>query len=201
MKFLNLFRRKLRKPELKPLIVENNGRKHRIVPAFDLDGTTYYMFDDTFDVPAGRGMITLTIYEEFEQRCTRDYLKAHVRATEIILEDPKKININALAVINRNLKERLDLAMFPEHIYKLASVIFFDLNENYYGYDFAYNKQKIEKWKAAGGTLDFFSRTPLKDLIPSLRLQNESVQIFSQVADQIDSLHQADLQEILSKSR
>lgn len=172
--------------------------KHRVSEAFKLDGITYYMFDNSFEIPSGRGLCALTIYEEFDQRCTKEYLKAHVRATELILSDPKKININLLAVINRNLKERLELAVFPDHIYKLASVIFFDDTESPFSYDFQYNNKKIEKWKAAGGTLDFFMKTPLKDLIPSLRLQGPNAQTFFQVADEIDKLHRSDLQEILS---
>lgn len=183
------------KRKLKSYMLEN---KHRVSEAFKLDGITYYMFDNSFEIPSGRGLCALTIYEEFDQRCTKEYLKAHVRATELILSDPKKININLLAVINRNLKERLELAVFPEHIYKLASVIFFDDTESPYSYDFQYNNKKIEKWKAAGGTLDFFMKTPLKDLIPSLRLQGPNAQTFFQVADEIDKLHRSDLQEILS---
>jgi hypothetical protein len=173
--------------------------QHRVVEAFKLEGTTYYMFDDSFKIPSGRGLCALTIYEEFEMRCTKEYLKTHIRAVEVILSDPKKININALAIIHRNLKERLDLAAFPDHIYKLASVIFFDDSESPYSYDFAYSKKKIEKWKASGGTLDFFMQTPLKDLIPSLKSQGELAKTYFQVAGEVDLLHQADLQEILSK--
>lgn len=175
--------------------------QHRVVEAFKLEGTTYYMFDDSFKVPSGRGLCALTIYEEFEQRCTREYLKTHVRAVEVILSDPKKININVLAVINRNLRERLDLAIFPDHVYKLASVIFFDDTESPYSYDFAYNRKKIEKWKASGGTLDFFMQTPLKDLIPSLKSAGPNAQTYFQVAEEVDKLHQADLQEILSSQQ
>lgn len=173
--------------------------QHRVVEAFKLNGITYYMFDDSFKVPSGRGLCALTIYEEFEQRCTKEYLKTHCRAVEVILSDPKKININALAIINRNLKERLDLAVFPDHIYKLASVIFFDDTESPYSYDFSYNNKKIEKWKASGGTLDFFMQTPLKDLIPSLKLAGLNAQTYFQVASEVDKLHHQDLQEILSK--
>lgn len=173
--------------------------QYRIVDAFKLDGITYKMFDDQFKVPTGRGLVALTIYEEFNMRCDREYLKAHVRATEIILSDPKKINLNTLAIINRNLKERLDLALFPDHVYKLASVIFFDDNESPYAYDYKYNQKKIERWKAAGGTLDFFLKTQLRDLIPSLKLQGQNVESFFQVGEMIDNLHRTDLQEVISK--
>jgi hypothetical protein len=130
-------------------------------------------------------------------RCTREYLLSHVRATEVILNS-NPVKLTALAQINQNLKERLNLALFPDHVYKLASVIFFDETESPYSYDYKYNNQKIEKWKASGGTLDFFMTTPLKDLIPSLKLPESNAKMFFQVAEQIDSLHQEDLRDIIS---
>lgn len=177
-----------------------SDEKFKIVEAFNLNGKKYFMYEDATKVPAGRGHCALTVYEEFNMRCTREYLQAHVRAVELILSDPKKININALAIIHRNLKDRLDLAMFPDHVYKLASVIFFDKTESPYSYNYKYNNEKIEKWKAAGGTLDFFLKTPLKDLIPFSLSQKENAENFFQVGEMIDKLHHSDLQAVLSKA-
>lgn len=173
--------------------------RYKVVEAFRHDGMTYFMFDDQFKIPAGRAMYTNIVYEEFNMRTTRDYLVAHCRAVELILSDPKKINIQAIAIINKNLQERLDMALFPDHIYKLASVVFFDETESPYNYDYAYNQKKIEKWKASGGMLDFFLKTQLKDLIPSLKLPAGNADHYFQVATAVDNLHRTDLQEILSK--
>lgn len=176
--------------------------QYKVTEAFKApDGTIYYQFEDQMKLPAGRGLCALTIYEEFNMRATREYLELHCRAVEKILSDPKKINIQAIAIINKNLQERLNMAMFPDHIYKLASVVFFDKSESPYNYDYAYNQKKIEKWKASGGMLDFFLKTPLADLIPSLKLPKESADHYFQVADQVDSLHQQDLQEVLSEGQ
>src|SRR5689334_9453918 len=114
--------------KLKSFLVEN---QYKVVEAFKLEGVTYYMFEDQFNLPAGRGLCALTIYEEFNMRTTREYLEAHVRATEILLNS-NPIKLTAIAQINQNLKERLNLALFPDHIYKLASVVFFDKTESYY---------------------------------------------------------------------
>lgn len=172
--------------------------QYKVVEAFKFAGITYYMFDDQFKLPTGRGLCALTIYEEFNMRTTREYLEAHVRATEIIL-NTNPIKLTTLAQINQNLKERLSLALFPDHVYKLASVVFFDETESPWNYDHIYNKSKIEKWKAAGGMLDFFLKTPLKDLIPSLKLPEQNVEHYFQTAQAVDDLHQGDLQEVLSK--
>lgn len=190
---MRLFRRKVKSYMLE--------QQYKVVEAFTLNGETYYMFDDTYKVPTGRGLSALTIYEEFAMRCDRDYLIAHQRATEKLLSgESGKINLNTLSIINQNLKERLNLAVLPDHVYKLASVIFFDKSESPYSYDYAYNAKKIEKWKAAGGTLDFFLKTPLRDLIPSLKLPDENADQYFQVAQQVDELHRADLQEVLSRN-
>lgn len=172
--------------------------QYKVIEAFKWQGEVYYMFDDQFKLPAGRGLCALTIYEEFNMRATREYLIDHCRAVEKILSDPKKINIQAIAIINKNLQERLDLALFPDHIYKLASVVFFDKSESPYSYDFGYNAKKIEKWKASGGMLDFFLKTPLKDLIPSLKLPERSAEHYFQVAEEVDKLHRADLRQVFS---
>ncbi len=109
---------------------------------------------------------------------------------EKLLSDPKKISISHIVQLNLNLKERLALAPFPDHMYKLASVIFFDKNESLYSYDYDYNKAKIEKWKAAGGTLDFFSRTPLREIIPSLNMPERDTQTYSTVSKMVSQIHQ-----------
>lgn len=172
--------------------------KYKVEDVFTLGGKTYRQFTDAANTPTGRALAALTIYEEFNMRVTREYLELHCKAVDSILSDPKKINISTLAILHRNLKERLNMALFPEHVYKLASVVFFDDSESPYNYDYQYNNLKIEEWKAAGGTLDFFLKTPLKELIPSLQLPEENVENFFRVAGLVDELHKADLQEVLS---
>jgi hypothetical protein len=186
-----------RKPKIKSFL---SDEKFKVVEAFSLNGKKYFMYEDATKTPSGRGLCALTIYEEFNMRCTREYLTAHCRAMEILLSDPKKINIQAIAVINKNLSERLSMAVFPDHIYKLASVLFFDETESPYNYDYQYNNDKIKEWKATGGSLDFFMKTPLKDLIPALQLQGGNAGTYFQVSEMIDNLHRTDLEEVLSKA-
>ena len=195
MNFLRLIARLfLRKPRFK---VFNN---EMAVEAFRHNGKVYYHFQDSFKIPAGRTLCALAIYEELRMRCSREYLEKHVKATEIILSDPKKINIQTIALMNANLKERLNLVPFPDHIYKLASVTFFDDTENPASYDFSYNKKKIEEWKKDPDLLDFFLQTQFSDLIPFSNIQGANAQTYFQVAEQIDQIHQSNLQEVLSKA-
>lgn len=130
--------------------------KYKVVEAFQLGGTTYYMFDQTAEVPTGRMLAALAVYTEMEMKVDKEYLDLHTRAMEKLLSDPKKINVMYIAQLNLNLKERLELMPLPDFVYKLASVIFFDETESPYSYSFEYNKKKIEAWKKSGDTLDFF---------------------------------------------
>lgn len=167
--------------------------------AFRHNGKVYFSFTDTFRIPAGRALCALAIYEELRMRCDREYLEKHIRATELILSpDKKRIDLAALALINNNLKERLNLAPYPDHIYKLASVMFFDQTESPYKYDFVYNQKKIDEWKADPTMLDFFLRTHFTDLMPSLPSSGINADMYFQVAEKINNLHQEQLSAIIS---
>lgn len=170
------------------------------VEAFKHAGKTYYHFADSFKVPTGRAICAVAIYAELQMRCTADYLRDHIAATDAILNAPAgKIKLTDLAKINNNLKERLNLAPYPDHIYKLASVVFFDETESPFSYDFDYNAKKIEQWKKSPELLDFFLTMQFQDLMPFGNMSKESVKSYFRTANLIDKVHQQTLREILSK--
>lgn len=169
--------------------------------AFTHKGKTYYQFNDAFKMPGGRGLCAVAIYEELRMRCSREYLEKHVRAMELLLSPAdKRLRLGEIAQLNQNLKDRLALAPFPDHIYKLASVTFFDEHENPNSYDFAYNQKKIAAWKADPEMLDFFLKTQLLDLMPSLNSPDIDAQTFFKVSQQIDTMHQTSLSGIISNN-
>lgn len=157
MRFLKFVWKKFTGLWKRPLRAYLLNDKHRVIPAFSWAGEDYYCFDSAYEMPTARAWAASTFYTELEMRVDKAYLTKHIRACELILSGGKgKIDLNALFLINNNLKERLALAPFPDHIYKLASVSFFTKDESPYGYDPVYNEGKIRKWKEAPGTLDFF---------------------------------------------
>lgn len=196
MKKLISFYRRIFKRKFKSYILNDN---YRIVEAFSFQGVKYFCFDDAFKIPTGRAMQALTVYEELKMNCSKEYLEKHIKAVEAILSDPKKININALALIHNNLKERLTMVPMPDYIYKMASVMFFDETESPYVYDGIYNQKKINTWKKSPDALIFFLKGPLKDLMPSIDLSNDNAQIYFNVAEQLNGLHHTNLSEVLSK--
>lgn len=188
--------KKLFKIPLKSHLLED---KYKVSQAFEHDGKKYYHFEDAMNMPAGRALCALAIYEELRMRCSREYLEKHCKATEIILSDPKKINIQAIAIMNKNLRERLDLVPFPDHVFKLASVTFFDESESPYFYDWKYNLAKIKKWEKDPEMLSFFLKRLLPDLIPSLESQGINAGNYSHLLGMINEIHLTEIREQLSK--
>lgn len=175
-------------------------KKYKIEPAFILGSVQYYQFASITDMPVSRGLSALWIYDEFKMKCDERYLKLHVRATNQILSGEKgKINLNMLRDITRNLEERMGLAAVPEHIYKLASVHFFDATESIYEYDFKHGQEKMELWKSQPDTLGFFLTQPLKAYLPFSDMPLSNALTFLTIAEKISGIHQAELRELLSK--
>lgn len=188
--------RRLFRNKLKPFLVDG---KYKVIPAFSLAGVDYWMYDSTTEVPTGRFFAAMGVYAEMDMNCDKEYLESHCKAMEKLLSDPKKISLTYIMQLNVNLKERLELMPMPDYIYKLASVIFFDKTESLYSYDYDYNKLKIEKWKASGGTLDFFSQTPLKELVPALAMPERDTQTYLTVSKMVEETHRLLHSDILSE--
>ena len=190
--------RKIFRKRFRSRLLDN---KYKIIEAFQLGGTTYYMFDQAEEVPTGRMLAALAVYNEMEMKVDKEYLQLHTKAMEKLLSDPKKINVMYIAQLNLNLKERLELMPLPDFVYKLASVIFFDETESPYSYSFEYNKKKIEDWKKSGDALDFFLSRLSKELIPSLKPATGNSKTFFQIAEQVAGIHLTDLTKILSANQ
>jgi hypothetical protein len=188
---MSLFKRKF-----KSFLVDG---KYKIVEAFTFKGKRYFCFDSAIGMSAGRGLNAMVFFKEFEMQCDKSYLQAHTKAMEKLLSDPKKINIGAIALINQNLKERVNLAVMPEHLYKLASVHFWTEDESPFVYDFELNKKKIEEWKKDPEVLSFFLTRPLKEYLPFSDTPSDSVETYLKVADQIDKMTRTVLSDMLSK--
>lgn len=197
--FLSRFRG-LFKDKLKPYLVD---QKYKVIPAFSLAGTDYWMYDSALEVPTGRFFAAMGVHIEMEQGCNKQFLLDFTSAIEKVLNPPKgkPINLTWIAQMNVNLRERLELMPNEDFIYKFASVIFFDKSESLYSYDYEYAKLKIEKWKAAGGTLDFFSKTPIRELLPVLTMPETDIQTYSIVRKQIEEVHRELLTKVLSENQ
>lgn len=167
----------------------------KIKEAFIYKGVTYYFFEDVFSLPTIRGLQALDYYDEFNMRCTREFLLQFVKAQREILSNPKKLDLVKLATFTKYLEERLEMIPVPDHVYRLASVLFFDETEDAFSFDRKKGAEKIEEWKKDPAILSFFLQTPLKNLIPVSSLEQVNLSTYSAVVEMVNKIH---LTEVLS---
>lgn len=176
------------------------GIEYPIREAFTIKGRTFYEMDDLMNAPYERGVTCLTYYAEFNQRVDRDYLLKHVEAVDKLLEltPNKPVDLYKVKQLNTNLKDRLTWLMDADLAYKLASVVFFDKNENPAVYDFKYNQEKIAFWKKEMAAKEFFFMLPLQKLIPFLSDYEENLDSYLKVTEQIKGHYQQNILQVLS---
>lgn len=190
MDFLKLFKRK-------PKPVKWNLEKGHVVDeAFVLDGVQYFMIKDAFNTYAERGLYALSVYEEWNQRCTREHLQAFTHNIRNIYNS-KNIELSEIIKLNEQMIERLNFVVpTSDIIWRLCSVVFFDETESPYRYDPEYAKTKIAKWKASGKIYDFFLSLRISQLIPLPELSEEDLGLYLKVVNQVS---QSQLDNLLSK--
>jgi len=172
---------------------------HRIIPAFIHKGIQYYQFEDINNLMSGRAFAAIDYYNELQMRCTREFLQAHCTAMGNILSDRNQINIGKLALLNQQLKERLDMILDVDIIYKIASVVYFDDTEKPYNYDFRYGYKKIETWKKSQDINDFFLSRLIKTLIPALNLSDQDLKTYMKVGEKVNQEHLKNIFSLLSE--
>jgi hypothetical protein len=180
-----------------PKFIEEH--KGKIKEAFTYRGVVYYMFEDIFTMPTIRGLQALDYYDEFNMRCTKDFLLTFVEAQEAILSNPKKLDLIKLATLTKYLRERLEMIPVPEHVYRLASVMFFSGDEDPFFFDRQKGAEKIEEWKKDPEILAFFLQSPLKDLIPYLDSQLTNISTYSAIIDRVNEIHLKGVSSVLSE--
>lgn len=162
------------------------GFAYPIEEAFTANGITYYKFQDVNNICCLRALKTITFYTEMQMRCDYKYLKRHVEAVDKELSGKSgKIDIYKLKTYNDYLKARLEWVMDTDLVYKLASVVYFDKNENPLEYDMVYNQKKIEQWKENIPINDFFLSMPIMSLVPFLKDLEMNIREYSMVTELI----------------
>ena len=178
------------------------GVEYQTRYAFTVGGVDYYEMDDLINQPFERGVTCLTFYAEFNQRVDRDYLLKHAEATDKALATipGQAVGLTDAVILNRNLKDRLKWIIDGDLAYKLASVVFFDKNENPTVYDPAYNQKKIDFWKKNASVKEFFFSVPMLRLIPFLSGYEENLETYLRVTEQIKAQHLQFISQVLSKN-
>jgi hypothetical protein len=151
--------------------------------AFESGGTKYYKHTSEANIPYKRALKVISIYNELDMKCTRNYLIKHTQAFKNILAKTpfKSTDLFELMKLNNQLSERLEFIYDTDLVYKLASVVYFDEKENPEDYDWSYCQKKIDKWKKDKDINDFFLSMPISELVPFLKDFNMNFDSYSQI--------------------
>lgn len=142
----------------------NLNVEHEVEECFASGGVKYFKFVNEFKIPYGRAMAACDIYRELQDMTDSKY---HKTAYQMIIEHLRAGRNDYASIICHNSLERMDNICNADLMYKLASVMYFDVSENPYSYDYEYAERKIKKWKKDNKIDTFFLKIPLSDLMPS----------------------------------
>lgn len=171
--------------------------------AFTVGGREYLQADSIYNLPYQRGMGAVKIYEEMKMKCDYEYLKAYATAVNNLLtgNQIKLPEIVQLKRLNDHLNERLNIAVDPDLVYKLASVVYFDRTESPFEYDAEYAKKKIAFWKKHMSVEDFFLQRPLQMLIPYLKSPEITTRTYLEAIQEVNKIHWDEVLQLLSPTQ
>jgi F0F1-type ATP synthase gamma subunit len=133
--------------------------------AFASGGKCFYQFSDEMLMPVERALSAQDVYTELDCKVDFEYLKMFCDA---ILELCDKGKLSQVAIHTELLKSRLTHITNIDLLYKLASIIYVEENEDPYSYDLAFAEKKIAFWKQNEDVDSFFLKKPIKVFIPFL---------------------------------
>lgn len=165
--------------------------KGNVEHAFNLNGVAYYRFKEDHLMYEMRRFQKIVFFTELENGISHDDLISYIKEIE---GHVNKGQLGDTALKLRLLKQRVELHKDPDTFYKIASVEYFDENEELTHYSRDYNKTKIETFKNSP-ELSFFLTKPMVDIFPQLASLALNSQDFShemgvmkELKEQIDAL-------------
>lgn len=150
--------------------------EHTMKFAFAASNGNNWMFDDETEIPAGRAMHALDIYGKLEEKADKHY---HQLTYKAIFDQANKGNLIKVGQMAQNALDRINHITNADLLYELASVLYIDENENPYEYSYEYAEKKIALWRK-DGLESFFSRTPLRDYLPSFGTSGMNFQTYTE---------------------
>jgi hypothetical protein len=139
--------------------------------AFNSGGTNYFRFVSEVNVPFQRAVAARDIFTEELWQINPDFLRGWNNGLINLLMDKKKKDdkkLYEIGVMASRLKEQMDMSVSLLRQLKLATVVYFDEQENPLDYQYPYNKQKLEHWMKHNDVQGFFLNLPEYAYLPSL---------------------------------
>ena len=135
--------------------------KKAIEFAFEIAGIEYFQFKNLADMPSERYYSVSEKITEVEMRIDRQSLMDYMNKIEELINQG---SIGKIAAITEEIKFRTEMLCETETLYRLASSIFFTIDEDLTTYDLDFNDAKIAIFKKEKIS-DFFFKEPIKRFI------------------------------------
>jgi len=146
--------------------------------AFTSGGVHYFRFSTEVNIPFQRAIAAKDILTEELWQIEPNVLKGWTDSLVGIITNPKmpaEKKLYEVGVMASRLKEQMEMSFSLVRQLKLATVVYFDEQENPLDYQYPYNKAKLEHWMKHNDVAGFFLNLPQYLLLPS---GNELVQNF-----------------------
>jgi len=146
---------------------------------FEMGGRKYYRFVNDYEIPQLRFKRLLSYYNEFQMKCTKEYLNDFADAVIgcINVKPGEAIKLDKILQLSHELKYRISWSFEPDQLYRLASCVYFDLKEDITDYDVEYNKTKIRDFKKKG-MLQYFLKELMTEPGNLLNLSEQDFQTY-----------------------
>lgn len=151
--------------------VAPSDRWDQIEFAFNSGGINYFRFVSEVNVPFQRAVAARDIFTEELWQINPDFLRGWNNGLINLLMDKKKKDdkkLYEIGVMASRLKEQMDMSVSLLRQLKLATVVYFDEQENPLNYQYPYNKAKLEHWMKHNDVEGFFLNLPEYAYLPSL---------------------------------
>ena len=157
----------------------------RIKYAFTVGITDYYQLVNDLDLPEKRFAYLRHYYHEMQMRLTKETLLEFMDAMKKAV-NPEKGKAVELGKVDRlidEITERTKWLFEPESLYRMASVVYFTLDEDITDYDERENEAKIKAFKKKD-MLSHFLQTLTNEQSGLFNLSPDALKTYSeQLAD------------------
>jgi hypothetical protein len=176
----------------KKVTLHPRHNKH-IKYGFSVGDRHYYRFLHDYDIFESRFRYLKTFYQEVENKLTSGDINEFAEATKKYIDDyekslhkgePKPQLLKNAKELMSEVKYRSEWLFEPTSLYKYASVIYFDLQEDIVDYDVEYNHDKIRYWSKKKTLLRMLLKELMTGVENLLNLSSEDFTAYLSVIQQ-----------------
>jgi len=150
--------------------------------AFEAGGRAYWKFADDLQLPFERAMAVMDWTREYDMRIDREYLRV---IFETILACVDNGKISDIARLVGEASKRLENITHLGLMYKIASALYFETNEDPCKFSLEEAMHKIAFWKEHQKDIDaFFLQMPIGECVPYLHTLGETLESYSKMSMQ-----------------